>query len=496
MPIEHSYSYLRVLVVDDYSQIRKTMVRLLTSSGFSNVFEAPDGQTAFSIINKNKIDLVLCDLHMPDSDGLELLNNIRSNTPKRDIPVIMVSGESERADIVKLNDAGAANYILKPFTPEDFISKIDDVLRAYFDPNQLSRLLNALEDSITQKEFIEAREHLKALQNSKPNHPSVIKLHAKLLAAENRLEEALQKLDLGINLNPLAHQLYAMKASILFELQRIDEGFEALEAELNLNPKQPEKQVLLGKHKIESNLLKGAIEHFRIALREDKKDKNALMGIADAFYKLGNINKTIHYLFRYRRKHPKDSKSLQKIIEYCEARGEQKKAEYALKTEINLNPKRFDTYLLLADFYNRHATAESAISIIKKLEEYDPNNIRGMILKAKILSEQNKLREAKQIYSYVSRRAPSLEILMTLAEINLKLGEQVDLYKICEKAILLGSENPGALYQLANSCLINSEPTKSYLIARKAMICGAKGKKIKQLANTAHKSIRKRRIAS
>jgi two-component system chemotaxis response regulator CheY len=119
----------RVLVVDDAKSMRATLVRMLKGMGVREVEEATNGRTALAQIeSRPKYDLILCDHHMPECTGLELLGQLREREDYKDLPFIVVSCEVEPAIMVRALKLGAAHYLPKPVSDEDLRRKIEAVL--------------------------------------------------------------------------------------------------------------------------------------------------------------------------------------------------------------------------------------------------------------------------------------------------------------------------------------------------------------------------------
>lgn len=118
----------RVLVVDDYSIMRRIVRNLLKQIGFTNIDEAGDGASALDKMHKSAVDLVVSDWNMAPMSGLEFLKQLRADAHLKDTPFIMVTAESKRQNVVAARDAGANSYIVKPFKAETLLQKIEAVL--------------------------------------------------------------------------------------------------------------------------------------------------------------------------------------------------------------------------------------------------------------------------------------------------------------------------------------------------------------------------------
>lgn len=118
---------MRVLVVDDFSTMRKIIKNILRQLGFTNIVEADDGSTAWETLNKDNIDFIVSDWNMPIMTGIELLRKVRSSEEYADLPFLMVTAEAQQENIIEAVQAKVSNYIVKPFTPETLGQKIDKI---------------------------------------------------------------------------------------------------------------------------------------------------------------------------------------------------------------------------------------------------------------------------------------------------------------------------------------------------------------------------------
>ncbi|MHB1272101.1 MAG: chemotaxis response regulator CheY [Rhodanobacter sp.] len=120
---------MKILVVDDFSTMRRIVRNLLVELGFSNplIQEADDGQNAIEMLRKTPVDLVVTDWNMPNMTGIELLRAIRAEPAMKGLPVLMVTAENNRDQIIAAAQAGVNGYIVKPFTAITLQEKIDKI---------------------------------------------------------------------------------------------------------------------------------------------------------------------------------------------------------------------------------------------------------------------------------------------------------------------------------------------------------------------------------
>ena len=118
----------KVLVVDDYSTMRRIIRNLLKQIEFNNVEEATDGADALAKLRAGNFGLVISDWNMVPMTGLQLLQEVRGNSQLKELPFIMVTAESKTDNVVAAKQAGVSNYIIKPFNAETLKKKIESVL--------------------------------------------------------------------------------------------------------------------------------------------------------------------------------------------------------------------------------------------------------------------------------------------------------------------------------------------------------------------------------
>ncbi|XPF96158.1 chemotaxis response regulator CheY [Colwellia sp. RE-S-Sl-9] len=118
---------MKVLVVDDFSTMRRIVKNLLRDLGFTNIQEADDGSTALPMLQSGEFDFVVTDWNMPGMQGIDLLKAIRADASLSHIPVLMVTAEAKKEQIVMAAQAGVNGYIVKPFTAATLKTKLDKI---------------------------------------------------------------------------------------------------------------------------------------------------------------------------------------------------------------------------------------------------------------------------------------------------------------------------------------------------------------------------------
>jgi two-component system chemotaxis response regulator CheY len=120
-------SKLKFLVVDDFSTMRRIVRNLLKELGYANADEAEDGAVALQRIKAGGIDFIVTDWNMPNMDGLALLQAVRADPNLKHLPVLMITAEAKRENIIQAAQAGASGYIVKPFTAATLGEKLTKI---------------------------------------------------------------------------------------------------------------------------------------------------------------------------------------------------------------------------------------------------------------------------------------------------------------------------------------------------------------------------------
>ena len=118
---------MKILIVDDFSTMRRIIKNLLRDLGYNNTAEADDGKTALPVLQTGDFDFLVTDWNMPKMPGIELLRAVRAEEKLASLPVLMVTAEARRDQIVEAAQAGVNGYVVKPFSAETLKEKIEKI---------------------------------------------------------------------------------------------------------------------------------------------------------------------------------------------------------------------------------------------------------------------------------------------------------------------------------------------------------------------------------
>lgn len=121
---------LKVMSVDDFGMMRRILKNFLNQMGYPNVVEAEDGNSAWEMLQKEDVSLIISDWDMPNMTGLELLEKVRSSEKLKDIPFLLISAQNNESFIGQAKNAGVDHFMAKPFSAEKLRRKIDSIFQS------------------------------------------------------------------------------------------------------------------------------------------------------------------------------------------------------------------------------------------------------------------------------------------------------------------------------------------------------------------------------
>ncbi len=462
-----------VMIVDDHDPIRKGIKRVLLAMGIGDVIECFDGEDALKVLAKNPVDLMILDLYMRNVSGFDVLEHIGNRDIACEIPVIVVTGEASKEEIVKVADMGAEDYVLKPFQAQDLEKKVVKTLNKFYSPTPLLRALRQAERLYLAKDYRTALTTFDAALRLDPQSARAAHGKALTLARVGRGEEAIQLLNDNIQANLSYHKNHGAIADLLLQAGQRRPAIESMRHELEINPKQPNRQIHLAKLLLKEGDAMGAVDHFRVALQEDPKRLNALMGMGQAYAMADNLDKALYYFKRVRRYHPAATKALEAAVQCAMAANEPRKAEMLLRDEKAARPERLDTYVLLAMFYVKSDREDDALAVADELLAQDPTNAHGHKLKGSLLLKKKDYAGAFEALSEVAKIAPTAEILTSMGETLVALQRIPEAMEALNKAVALNPDSAVAFQLLADAHRMTSQWLKASLLYRRAAQLGA-----------------------
>jgi len=359
--------------------------------GFKNVIEFFDGSEALKEIAKGAtpVDLIITDIYMRKVSGFQVLKKVRSQVIAHDIPIIIVTGEGSKEDIVKASDLGADDYVIKPFQLSDIERKVTSVLTKFHSPSPLLKLIRQGERLMTEEHFADALKLFEAAERL--DSASARAQNCKALALERmgHVSDALRVLQESIANNSTYYKSFAAIADIHMKNGQKNLAISAMKSELELNPKQARRQILLANILMEEGDFLGALEHFREAAKENPKSKEALLGLGRAADANSDQEKAVYYYKRARRQHPDLTMALELIVESFERSGKLKYAVPVILEDIQLTPGKPDGRIILAGIYSKLAEVDKAFKVLDEGLVRDGSSVPLLTAKVRVLLSTN-----------------------------------------------------------------------------------------------------------
>ncbi len=332
--------------------------------------EFSDSHSAITELKKdNYINLVFLDISLKKSDGFDVLTYIRNRTVASDIPVLVVSGDASKENIVKATDLGASGFIVKPFSAEAIEEKIEAILEAFFSPSLFLKTLRNADKKLLLKQNEQAIALYQDALAIEPGSMRAKHSIAIALGSSGKTKAAVELLEKCILENALYYRNYARLADLFIQQNRHRDAITALNKELELNPKQSERQLTLAKMLLAQGDTENAIARYHFSLKENPKNKKAYLGIVSVLLKKADLDKALYYLKQFRKNDPKNSLALRIALKACLKDGQIKKAEDFLRNELRRNPRSEDAHLLLIKLFiaeHRYKDAEKQISSLMR----------------------------------------------------------------------------------------------------------------------------------
>ena len=439
---------LTIVVVDDQDTIRKAIRALVQRLGFGQVVECHDGHDALRTLANKPVDIIILDLYMRKISGFQVLEYIRNRAVASDIPVVVVTGEANKEEIVKVADLGAEDYLLKPFQIHDLEKKIIRALNNFYSPSPLFKALRKAYRLFITKDFTAALTKYEEALALDPKSVRAIHGKAIVLAQQICHDSAIELLKQCILINPTFHKSYAALADIYIKLQKPELAIIALRNELKINPRQPSRQTHLAKLLLANGEATSAVGHYREALRDDPRRLSAIMGMGQAYLSLNKLEKAFHYFRRARRHHPDNVKILETAVLCARTHGEPRLAELFLKDEKQMHPGRLDTYIVLSRFLLESGKDDEALEVCRDQLERTPEDISALTTMAEIYLKKSAFEAAKILLLKLQGLNPQPFLDPLLAEVYFGLGEDNLAMDYLHKSLMSKNRDPRIFFTL------------------------------------------------
>jgi DNA-binding response OmpR family regulator len=457
-------STLTALVVDDQFLIRKAVSKILNGMGFEKILEASDGAEAFKILDQSPVDLVITDLFMPVVDGFQTIKHVRERDFGADTPIIVVTGESGRDEIVKAIDLGADDYVVKPFQIGDLEKKVNSILSKYFEPTTLLKLLRSGDRLSVAGQTHDALKCFEAAERLSPDSPRAKFSKAVLLKKMGHTDEAVRLLESLAQSNPSYFKTFKAKADILIEQNMIPEAITSIRRELELNPKQPERQISVARLLREEGDLLGSLEHYRLALKEEPRHKDALIEAGKTCASLDKTKEALTYFKRARRFYPSWSKPVELSAQLLKAKFDEKTTLNFFLDEIRQHPNQVDLRIMLAKLHEQRRDIPEALQVLDDGLRKNSNDVALMKAKAATLKRNHQAEKACEVYKDVLKLDPSHTNELLLASALIQDRQFHAAHEQLETSLQTGAEMHKVIPLMIEALKNLANPTQALIL--------------------------------
>lgn len=363
---------MKLLIVDDMTNMRRTIKNMLKYIGYEYIMEAENGNTALKKMKSESIDFVICDWNMPVVSGIEFLRKVRDDERLKTIPFLMVTAEVEAPQIVQAAETEVDGYIIKPFVAKTLEEKINSILEKRTNPGETERLL------MKAGEYTDGRMYKEALSL----YEHALKLNTKSAKIRHAIGQVYEKMGMddkavtyyedAYKNNPQYIKVHQSMGDLYLKKGDTDKAAEAIERAARISPNNPQRQAQLGKIYLQKGDMEKADRAFKTAVKVDPKNAELQTEIGEAYLKTGhdekaaeafkgslNVVESVYVYNRLGIALRRKGKCLEAIDEY--------------KKALKVDPNDEALYYNIGKAYLETNKKKEAISAFRKALEIDPN---------------------------------------------------------------------------------------------------------------------------
>jgi two-component system, chemotaxis family, chemotaxis protein CheY len=392
MKIPSEYLKCLCLIVDDESQMRRTIGNMMSRIGFDNILYAENGAVALSFLQNSPIDLVICDINMPEMNGLELFKNIRANKKTRDVCFIFVTAEVRRETVTRAAEEGGGAYILKPFVMATLEDRVMDILRRRFYPTKFETHLKHFREHMDAFNIQDAEKEIAEALEDDPESPSLLFYMGQISVHKGLTDRAMNYFKSAIEKKPLFVKAYDALGKLCEDQGDTGEALELYEKAHGISASNSERLVALSKLHIKKGEPEKAMGLLKKAARDLDQDAS-ISGhlIGELYMASGENEKALEVLITSHRKNPADCSIMNSLAEAYRKNSKPAEALEVYRKILVITPHNADTYFSIGKTYLEIGDKAAAIEAITKAWEINPSS-KEITRDLRALAETEKLK--------------------------------------------------------------------------------------------------------
>ncbi|MBF0523560.1 MAG: tetratricopeptide repeat protein [Deltaproteobacteria bacterium] len=364
------------LVVDDMSNMRRTIKNMLRYLGYPNIVEADNGEKAWSILQSDKIDCIICDLIMPVMNGMEVLRRVKENPQTKDIPFLMVTAEIAEEAIAEAAEFEVDGYIVKPFVAKTLEDKIIKALARKNASSPLDLHLNAGMKHLASGDHMKALAELDAARRIDPKNPRVYHAIGQVYSIRTRYAAAEKAFQKALAVAPQFIKAYTSLADMYQRLGQWSKAAAAIASAIHISPRNADRHMAYGQ-----------------ALLRDGRTEEAISALNEA-----------------RKLDPLNPARQKEIGEAFLAAGMDDDATKAFQEVLNMAPQDINTYNLLGIVLRKQSRYHEAISAYQRAIEHAPDDENLHFNLGRAFLEANNKDLAIQEFEKALEISPNFEV--------------------------------------------------------------------------------------
>jgi two-component system, chemotaxis family, chemotaxis protein CheY len=389
VPLEYLNSL--ILIVDDEAPMRRTIGNMLSRMGFGSLLYAENGAAANSYIQNSAVDLIICDIIMPEMNGMELFRLVRSNKKIGDMSFIFVTAEARRNVVARAAEDGGGGYIIKPFVMTTLEEKIIEVLRRKIHPTPVEKHINKYRQHMDSFNIQAAEEEIQEALCDDPESPALffymgqISVHKGLPdRAANYFRAAIERKPLFVKAYDALGKLYEDQGDALLAV-------ENYETANRISSSNADRLVTLSKLYVKTDEPEKAMALLKDAsgeLNHDPSMSEHLLG--ELYMANGEYEKALAAFRAANRRNPSDFAVMKSLAEAYRKNSKPGHALEIYRQILFLTPHNADIYHFIGKTYLEMGEKDAAIEAITKAWEINPaskeitRDLRALAEKQKI----------------------------------------------------------------------------------------------------------------
>ena len=363
---------LKVLVVDDKLNMRRTVKNMMRSFGFKIFEEADDGDVALHLIQSQPFDLIVCDWNMPRMKGVELLRAIRADKKYDDIAFLMVTGEIEENKVAETIEAEVDSYILKPFKIATLEKKIIQIMTRRRTPSALEVQFKKTAVALAAGQYSKAHKELDQAAQIRPKSPMLYYQRGLVFEAEGKLTEAEKCYNMARQLGPLFLKAYEKLAHICQHRGRTAEVCTYLGTAAKISPNNSNRQIRLGRALLSEKRFEDARAAFKKAMDLDRSNQERKLAIGQIYLTHGLEAEAVDIFKRFVEEHKDNTDAFNRLGILLRRLGRHQEALDYYLTALKAHPTDENLHFNAARVYLEIDKKDLAASHLRHALEIDP----------------------------------------------------------------------------------------------------------------------------